>query len=786
MIILVRIFLLESFIWILSFSAKPEVRFKRWLQVYSAGLLLSTSIVWSDHNPVELNYPFVTDKPQNSAWSIDVDIAGNRYVTGRFFGDVDFDPGPGTDFKGPSGGIFVTRWNADGSYEWTQTFVDSTQNPMPTDIDVYDGVVYVCGRFQSLTAGIGGVGSVRSVSQLEDNPDVPSRDVMIIALHADTGAPLLGFGPDFDGDGTGDGVQTFGGRGGDNAISILAEGQTIFCVGNSGSSFKIGFGGNLNLDITQQRAAFIIAINGTSGAPVGVFDGDGIVLYNHQGQESVAKDLVVVDNVAWVCGVAGSPKRNARWWIKAWDSVDGVLVGPENVIDEWTVDYSEAMKIIHHNGFLYVAGEYENATTEDDVELGLPGTGGDDIFVWAYDLNVQNPLIGFGLDLDLIGDGNGLQTFGGSGDEMFSDMVAIGDNIYLFGTYWSTDAGIGGPGNFGVFPPEPGDNLGTSAFLVSLDRLLGHPNNGFSGDGFEQLFGPGFDQGFALGVDGNDLIVGGVGFVNGESGGLLFNLPTEPIQNAPLSLDLLEDIALEFPGTAVTLQISRNPEASTLPLDITLDLTGTALFGDDFILDPPTVHLDFFQETIQVSLAPVGDSIAEGPETILIDIIPGGGFTNGSPEPVTVMIADRPADQWLWENFYAPGTPDIPAELVLDDADADGDGFANLLEFAMASDPILDGSFPGFEMFSFEDENSGLKHIAVRHFENADLTDVELILETSTDMLNWFENTAGLEDRFIESSRIDAGETLQIETVHAEPLDGDAAYFIRLKARRKE
>jgi hypothetical protein len=153
-----------------------------------------------------------------------------------------------------------------------------------------------------------------------------------------------------------------------------------------------------------------------------------------------------------------------------------------------------------------------------------------------------------------------LQTFGGSGDDMFSDMVAIGDNIYLFGTYWSTDAGIGGPGNFGVFPPEPGDNIGTSAFLVSLDRLFGHPNNNFSGDGFEQLFGPGFDQGFALGVDGNDLIVGGVGLVNGESGGLLFNLPTVQIQNAPLSLDLLEGIASEFPGTGVTLQISRNPD----------------------------------------------------------------------------------------------------------------------------------------------------------------------------------------------------------------------------------
>ena len=103
----------------------------------------------------------------------------------------------------------------------------------------------------------------------------------------------------------------------------------------------------------------------------------------------------------------------------------------------------------------------------------------------------------------------------------------------------------------------------------------------------------------------------------------------------------------------------------------------------------------------------------------------------------------------------------------------------------MGSDPILDGSFPRFDVFQAEDEGSGSKRLAIRYFENADLSDVELVLETSTDLLNWFENTAGLEDRFIESSRSNEGDTLQIETVHADPLDGESAYFIRLKARRK-
>ena len=100
---------------------------------------------------------------------------------------------------------------------------------------------------------------MRSVAQLKDNPDeFPSEDIVIIALHADTGAPLLGFGPDFDGDGQGDGVQTFGGRRGDKSRGLLAEGPTIFCVGSNASADSIGFGGAGTLETTDTRAALII------------------------------------------------------------------------------------------------------------------------------------------------------------------------------------------------------------------------------------------------------------------------------------------------------------------------------------------------------------------------------------------------------------------------------------------------------------------------------------------------------------------------------------------------
>src|SRR5437016_2935536 len=51
------------------------------------------------------------------------DADGNRYLTGSYYEAQDFNPGTGEDTKTPVGwtDLFVTRYNADGAYAWTQT-----------------------------------------------------------------------------------------------------------------------------------------------------------------------------------------------------------------------------------------------------------------------------------------------------------------------------------------------------------------------------------------------------------------------------------------------------------------------------------------------------------------------------------------------------------------------------------------------------------------------------------------------------------------------------------------
>lgn len=83
------------------------------------------------------------------ARAISTDDAGNVYITGYFYGVVDFDPGPGTDNHTSAGAadIFIQKLSPAGDLVWAHT-MGSTDNDFCEGVDAnVDGAVYLFGTF---------------------------------------------------------------------------------------------------------------------------------------------------------------------------------------------------------------------------------------------------------------------------------------------------------------------------------------------------------------------------------------------------------------------------------------------------------------------------------------------------------------------------------------------------------------------------------------------------------------------------------------------------------------
>ncbi|OGM26396.1 hypothetical protein A2628_00005 [Candidatus Woesebacteria bacterium RIFCSPHIGHO2_01_FULL_40_22] len=83
--------------------------------------------------------------------SIATDENGNIFVTGGFMDEVNFDDNGGSDnhTSGPGGDLFITKYNADGSYSWTRNSVGATDQDAADAMGVIANSqnVYVTGYY---------------------------------------------------------------------------------------------------------------------------------------------------------------------------------------------------------------------------------------------------------------------------------------------------------------------------------------------------------------------------------------------------------------------------------------------------------------------------------------------------------------------------------------------------------------------------------------------------------------------------------------------------------------
>lgn len=182
--------------------------------------------------------------------------------------------------------------------------------------------------------------------------------------------------------------------------------------------------------------------------------------------------------------------------------------------------------------------------------------------------------------------------------------------------------------------------------------------------------------------------------------------------------------------------------ATDSPLTIAYSTSGTAQAGLDFTAPPGFVQIPAGQNSAVVTIQILEDAAAEGDETVTLTLIDGDFHELSTAVSATGTIKDRPL-----QAFLRAGGMSNP------EADDDGDGSPNILEYYFGSNP---------EHATVKAVSTGAGSFIARFPRSKSATDVNATVQWSTDLNSWHASGAG------DGSRTGA---IAIQTVSPEQED---------------
>jgi hypothetical protein len=203
---------------------------------------------------------------------IQVDSQDNVYVTGRFTGTVDFDPGPGIDER-TSGverfQVFLSKFDANGNFIWCRTFGDSqywNRGRISLVIDSQDNI-YVSGDFSENVDFDPGLG-------IDEHQSNGSDDIFLIK---------------FDSEGNYIWGNTWGGPSADYSRDINYDGSDcIYITGNFKNTVDFDPGPGIDEHtVTGTKDLFLSKINA---------DGNFVWAKTWGGSDSMLEAFQVISN----------------------------------------------------------------------------------------------------------------------------------------------------------------------------------------------------------------------------------------------------------------------------------------------------------------------------------------------------------------------------------------------------------------------------------------------------------------------------------------------------------
>jgi hypothetical protein len=562
----------------------------------------------------------VTTAPvtQGSGKKVAVDGSGNRYIIGSFSGSVDFNPVAGTDIK-TSGGfndVFITRFNADGSYGWTQTFGGtSTESPDAIILNPAGSILYASLFTFSTSAGFGGSGSI-----------IPpgSGDSVILALNTIDGTPVTAF--------SADGVQVFGGTGSDGIASLALSGNTLLCGGYIGST-NATLGGSGSFTCDTGTDAMILAVNATDGSLVTTFNTTGMVRFGANSASGASGKAVAV-SATNVClagsfsglnfgfggtGGVGSAAASSDCFVISVNittgAVDTAFSG--DGIQTFGGSSSECpLGIAVDSGTVYMTGYM------DSTDAGVGGAGSIsrvgssfDTFVLALNTSDGAARTTFSSD--------GAQFFGGAGSSQGNDIIVFNSTVYVAGDFTFTTGGIGSPTGAAA---TVGSN---DAFIIALDATTGAAQTAFSTDGIQAFAGTAGDFAYGLAAGSNAVFVtGSFSSTAAQLGGTGSTYDSTGAGGFLLLLDKTTGALTTYSAAAITASALPNPAQTGESVTFTAVGSGpfTWNFGDGTaaVVGNPVTHT--FSPTVDTTYSVTVSG--GGSATVSIEIVvPNTGAT---------------------------------------------------------------------------------------------------------------------------------------------------------------
>jgi hypothetical protein len=160
---------------------------------------------------------------------------------------------------------------------------------------------------------------------------------------------------------------------------------------------------------------------------------------------------------------------------------------------------------------------------------------------------------------------------------------------------------------------------------------------------------------------------------------------TQTIGGPTVTASAPDNAAAEQALQPGTLRLTRDGSTAA-PLVVQVAVSGTASPTDRNLSPVVTTNATILagSASLDITVTPTSDALAEGNETVVLTIQPGGPYDIAPPSNATVTIADLPIDDWRF-GYFGPGSPAGSG----DAEDFDRDGRNTLLEYGLDTNPLL-------------------------------------------------------------------------------------------------